>query len=71
MQTLYCFGIDNRKAHSYLDTYWHRNREHPMINLPEILRDMEHWANGFLTGAAAASLIAIAGATIVVLARAV
>jgi hypothetical protein len=42
-----------------------------MINLPEILRDMEHWANGFLTGAAAASLIAIAGATIVLLARAV
>jgi hypothetical protein len=40
-----------------------------MINLPEILRDMEHWASGFLTGAVAASLIAIAGATIVLLAR--
>ena len=36
-----------------------------MMNWPEILRDMEHWADGFLTGATAASLIAIAGAAIV------
>jgi hypothetical protein len=42
-----------------------------MINWPEILREMEHWANGFLTGAAAASLTAIAGAAIVLVARAI
>jgi hypothetical protein len=42
-----------------------------MMNWPEILRDMEHWAAGFLSGAAAASLIAIAGAAIVLLARAI
>ena len=42
-----------------------------MINWPEILRDMEHWASGFLTGAAAASLIAIAGTAIVLLGRAI
>ena len=42
-----------------------------MMNWPEILRDMEHWADGFLTGAAAASLIAIAGTAIVLLARAI
>jgi hypothetical protein len=41
-----------------------------MFNLPEILRDMEHWADGFLAGAATASLIAIAGAAVVLLARA-
>jgi hypothetical protein len=40
-----------------------------MINWPEILRDVEHWADGFLTGAATASLIAIAVAAIVLLAR--
>ena len=42
-----------------------------MMNWPEIFRDMEHWADGFLTGAAAASLIAIAGTAIVLLARAI
>jgi hypothetical protein len=41
-----------------------------MMNWPEILRDMEHWADGFLTGAAAV-LIAIAGTAIVLLARAI
>jgi len=40
-----------------------------MINWPEMLRDIEHWVDGFLTGAAAASLIAIAGAAIVLLSR--
>jgi hypothetical protein len=45
--------------------------EHPMMNWPEVLRDMEHWADGFLTGAAAASLIAIVGSAIVLLARAI
>ena len=45
--------------------------EHPMMNWPDVLRDMEHWADGFLTGAAAASLIAIVGTAIVLLARAV
>jgi hypothetical protein len=44
-------------------------KEDPMINWPEILRDVEHWANGFLTGAAVASLIAIAGTAIALLAR--
>jgi hypothetical protein len=43
--------------------------EHPMINWPEILRDVEHWADGFLTGAAAASLVVIAVTAIVLLAR--
>ena len=42
-----------------------------MMNWPEILRDMEHWAEGFLTGAATASLIAIAGVAIVLLTRAI
>jgi hypothetical protein len=42
-----------------------------MIIWPEILRGMERWANGFLTGAAAASLIAIAGTAMVLLARAI
>jgi hypothetical protein len=42
-----------------------------MIHWPELLHDMEHWAAGFLTGAAAASLIAIGGAAIVLLARAI
>ena len=32
-----------------------------MVNWPEVLLEMEHWADGFLTGAAAASLIAIVG----------
>jgi hypothetical protein len=40
-----------------------------MMNWPEILGDVEHWADGFLTGAAATSLIAITGAAIVLLAR--
>ena len=42
-----------------------------MIDWPEILRDVEHWADGFLTGAAIASLIAIAVAAIVLFARAI
>jgi hypothetical protein len=42
-----------------------------MINWPEIFRDVEHWADGFLTGAAATLLIAIAGVAIVLLARAI
>jgi hypothetical protein len=42
-----------------------------MINWPEMLRHMEHWADGFLTGAAAASLIAIAGAAILLVSRAI
>ena len=42
-----------------------------MMNWLEMLRNMEHWADGFLTGAAAASLIAIAGAAIMLLARAI
>ncbi len=42
-----------------------------MMNWPEVLLEMEHWADGFLTGAAATSLIAIAGTAIVLLARAI
>lgn len=42
-----------------------------MIHWPELLRDMEHWADGFRTGAAAASLIAIGAAAIVLFARAI
>jgi hypothetical protein len=42
-----------------------------MINWPNMLRDMEHWTDGFLTGAAATSLIAIAGVAILLLARAI
>jgi hypothetical protein len=45
--------------------------EHPMINWPNMLPNMEQWANGFLTGAAVTSLIAIAGVAIVLLARAI
>ena len=40
-----------------------------MVNWPEILRDVEHWADGFLTGAATASLIAMAVSAILLLAR--
>lgn len=40
-----------------------------MCHWPELLRDMEHWADGLLTGAAAALLTAIGGAAIVLLAR--
>jgi hypothetical protein len=46
-------------------------KEDPTIDWSEIQRDAEHWADGFLSGAAAASLIAIAGAAIVLLARAI
>jgi hypothetical protein len=42
-----------------------------MVNWPEVLLEMEHWADGFLTGGAAASLIAIVGTAIVLLARAI
>jgi hypothetical protein len=45
--------------------------EDPMINWPEMLRHMELWVDGFLTGAAAASLIAIAGAAVLLVSRAV
>jgi hypothetical protein len=41
-----------------------------MFNLPEILREVEYWADGFLAGAATASLIAIAVVAVVLLARA-
>jgi hypothetical protein len=35
-----------------------------MINWPEMLRNAEEWADGFLTGAAATSLIVIGGAAV-------
>jgi hypothetical protein len=44
--------------------------EPAMINWPELFRYAEAWRAGFLTGAAAASLIAIAGAVVVLLGRA-
>ena len=40
-----------------------------MINWPDILRDVEHWADGFLTGAATASLIAMAVLAVLLLVR--
>jgi hypothetical protein len=40
-----------------------------MINWPDILRDVEHWADGFLTGAATTSLIAMAVFAILLLVR--
>ena len=40
-----------------------------MINWPDLLRDAEHWADGFLTGAATASLIAMAAFAILLLVR--
>jgi NhaP-type Na+/H+ and K+/H+ antiporter len=40
-----------------------------MVNWPEILRDVEHWADGFLTGAVTASLIAMAVFAILLLVR--
>jgi hypothetical protein len=40
-----------------------------MVNWPEILRDMEHWADCVLTVAATASLIAMAVSAILLLAR--
>jgi len=41
--------------------------EAAMINWPEMLRGTEDWADGFLTGAAATSLIVIAvGAVLLV-----
>jgi hypothetical protein len=42
-----------------------------MVNWPEILRDVEHWADYVLTGAATASLIAMAVSAILLLARSV
>jgi hypothetical protein len=42
-----------------------------MINWPEILREVEQGADGFLTGAATASLIAMTVSGIVLLARAI
>jgi hypothetical protein len=38
-----------------------------MINWPELLRDAEDWADGFLAAAATVSLIGIAGAAFVLL----
>jgi hypothetical protein len=46
-------------------------KEHPKINWAEILRDAEHWGDGFLTGVATASLIAMTVFGIVLLARGV
>ena len=40
-----------------------------MINWPEVLHHAEDWAAGFWAGAGAASLIIIAGAGMVLLAR--
>ena len=40
-----------------------------MVNWPEILRDVEHWADRVLTVAATASLIATAVSAILLLAR--
>jgi hypothetical protein len=40
-----------------------------MINWPEVLHQAEDWAAGFWAGAGAASLIMIAGAGVVLLAR--
>jgi hypothetical protein len=42
-----------------------------MFNWPEMFRCAEDWANGFLVGAAAASLVAIAVVSLVLLARSV
>ena len=43
--------------------------EPAMINWPEMLRHAEDWAAGFWAGAAAASLMVIAGAGMVLLIR--
>jgi hypothetical protein len=40
-----------------------------MVNWPEILGDVEHWADCVLTGAATASLIAMTVSAILLLAR--
>ena len=58
-------------AHYWCIFSMRRVRSIGMIHWPELLRDMEHWADGFLTGAAAALLIAIGAATIVLFARAI
>jgi len=42
-----------------------------MINWPELLCHAEDWAKRFLTGAAVASLLMIAGTVMMVLVRAV
>jgi hypothetical protein len=42
-----------------------------MIHWPELLRHAEDWTNGFLTGTAATSLLAIAGTAIVLVVRAI
>jgi hypothetical protein len=42
-----------------------------MINWPEMLRNAEGWANGFWAGAATASLIGIAGATVALFVHAI
>jgi hypothetical protein len=40
-----------------------------MMNWPEFLRRADDWAAGFLTGAAATSLIVFAGAVVMLLVR--
>jgi hypothetical protein len=45
--------------------------ERAMINWPELLCHAEDWAKRFLTGAAVASLLMIAGTVMMVLVRAV
>jgi len=45
--------------------------EPAMINWPEILRNAEPWANGFWTGAAAASVVGIMGAVAVLISHAI
>ena len=42
-----------------------------VINLPEMFRYAEDWANGFWTGAAGASLMVVVVAAFVVLVRAI
>jgi hypothetical protein len=45
--------------------------EPAMINWPEIFRNAEPWANGFWTGAAAASVVGIMGAVAVLISHAI
>ena len=42
-----------------------------MINWPEMLRHAEDWANGFWTGAAAASVIGIVAVAAALIGRAI
>jgi len=67
----YGIGDVGPAALAWVDRLHECIEERPMMNWPEVLLEMEHWADGFLTGAAAASLIAIAGNGIVLLGRAI